>query len=175
MRVKLAIGSVAGFVVAGLALGVLLFAGDPTTSPAIFVVGLVLGILGLVGGILAGVFGIVLPLFGGARSFISPAQLDEMVAGGRVGFARVLSAKATGAQLNNAYAYDTELVVDRTGVPTYKTQARIRVSRSDGILRGGEIIGVGRMDADKPDVTVTSGPAKTPQDTPVPQDALPWA
>jgi hypothetical protein len=121
MRVKLAIGSVAGFVVAGIALGVLLFAGDPTRSVSIFVVGLVFGILGLVGGILAGVFAIVLPLFGGKGSFVTPEQYSQMAAEGRSGFARVISAKPTGARLNNAYAYRAELIVDQTGVPVYKT------------------------------------------------------
>jgi hypothetical protein len=175
MRVKLAIGAAAGFVVSGLAVAVLLFAGSPDQSVPLFVVGLVLAILGFVGGTLFLVYSIVLPLFGGARSFVTPVQLQEMVAGGRVGFARVLSATPTGAQLNNAWAYDAELVVDRTGVPTYKLQTTIRVSRYDGLLRGGEIISVGRVDADKPEVTVTAGPARTPQDTPVPQDALPWS
>jgi hypothetical protein len=86
----------------------------------------------------------------------------------------VLWVRPTGAQINGKWVYDADLVVDGTGVPAYTTRDRIRVHRNDGKLHGGEILGVVRIAADGPAVTVTAGPRQTPQDSVVPQDAPPW-
>jgi hypothetical protein len=173
MRRKLAIASVVSLVIAGFAFSALLFIGGPVASPVGFGVSLAIAILGVVGAVLFGVFGIVLPLFG--RGQVPPAQFSEMVAAGRQGFARVLSARPTGAQINGSYVYDVDLVVDQTRVPAYRTQDRIRVHRTDGTLHGGEIISVVRLRDDAPQVSVVAGPGRTPQDALVPQDAPPWA
>jgi hypothetical protein len=172
MRRRLAIASVLGFVVAGVGLGTLLFIGGPAAAPTSWVVVFVISLLGMIGGIITGVFGIVLPLFG-----VSPSatQLSDAVAAGREGFARVLSARPTGAQINGAHVYDAELIVDQTRVPAYRVRDRIRVDRLDGTLRGGEILSVVRLRDDAPHVAVLAGPARTPQDALVPQDAPPWA
>jgi hypothetical protein len=172
MRRRLAIASVVGLVVAGLGLGVLLFIGGPAASPVAFVVTFVISLLGLIGGVIFGVFGIVLPIFGRSSR---PAEVSEAAAAGREGLARVLSAVPTGAQINGSYVYDVDLVVDATRVPAYRTRDRVRVHRSDGALRGGEIIGVVRLRDDAPQVAVVAGPARAPQDALVPQDAPPWA
>jgi hypothetical protein len=42
-------------------------------------------------------------------------------------------------------------------------------------LRGGEIVSVVRLRDDAPGVSVIAGPARSPQDALVPQDAPPWA
>ncbi|CAN5360254.1 hypothetical protein BH09ACT4_BH09ACT4_14290 [soil metagenome] len=172
MRRNLAIASVVGFVVAGFALGLLLFIGGPVASPIVFSSSLAVGILGFVAGVLCGVFGIVLPLFG--RGPLNPDEYTSVVAAGREGLARVLSARPTGARLNGSDVYDVELIVDQTRVPAYRTRDRIRVDRQDGVLRGGEIISVVRPRDDAPQVVVVAGPARTAQDALVPQDAPPW-
>jgi len=172
MRRRLAIASVIGLVIAGLGLGVLLFIGGPVASPTAFTVTFIVSLLGLIGGAITGVFGIVLPLFGRSTR---PADVSEAAAAGREGFARVLSATPTGAKINGSYVYDVELVVDQTRVPAYRTRDRIRINRTDGALRGGEIISVVRLRDDSPQVAVVAGPARSPQDALVPQDAPPWA
>ena len=172
MRRKLATASVIGLVIAGVGLGILLFIGGPVPSTELWVVIYVVTLLGFIGGVITGVFAIVLPIFGGATSAV---QVSAAAAAGREGLARVLSARPTGAQINGAYVYDAELVVDQTRVPAYRTRERIRVNRVDGTLRGGEILSVVRLRDDAPKVAVIAGPARTPQDALVPQDAPPWA
>ena len=171
MRRKLAIASVSGLAIAGIGLGILLFIGGPVNDTAAWVVVFVITLLGLIGGIITGVFGIVLPMFGASAG---QAQLAEAAAAGREGFARVLSATPTGARINGSYVYDADLVVDQTRVPAYRVRDRIRVNRVDGVLKGGEILSVVRVRDDGPKVFVVAGPARTPQDALVPQDAPPW-
>lgn len=170
MRGKLAIASVVGLVIAGLGLGVLLFIG--AVDPALWIVVFAVTLLALIGGVITGIFGIILPIFG--RGAIA-AEVSRAAAEGREGFARVLSVSPTGAQINGSYVYDVDLVVDGTRVPAYRTRDRIRVHRNDGVLRGGEIIGVVRLRDDAPEVAVIAGPGRSPQDALVPQDAPPWA
>ena len=171
MRRTLAIASVAGLVIAGLGLGVLLFIGGPAASPVAWTVAFVIALLALIGGVITGVFGIILPIFG--KGTVS-REMTEAAAAGREGLARVLDATPTGAQINGSYVYDADLVVDQTRVPAYRTRDRIRVHRNDGALRGGEIIAVVRLRDDAPHVAVVAGPARTPQDALVPRDAPPW-
>lgn len=171
MRRTLAITSIAGLAVAGFGLATLLFIGGPVAAPVLWVVIFVITLLAFIGGIITGVFGIILPIFGRSTS---AAQLAEATAAGREGLARVLSAKPTGSQINGAYVYDAELVVDQTRVPAYKVTDRIRVDRVDGVLTGGEILSVVRLHDDAPQVAVVAGPARSPQDALVPQDAPPW-
>jgi hypothetical protein len=172
MRRTLAIASVCSFVVAFLGVAALLFIGGPVASPLGFPVALVLTVLGAVAGVITAVFGIVLPMFG-----VAPrrSEVADAAAAGREGLARVLSARPTGAQINGRWVYDADLVVDQTRVPAYRTSARIRVHRNDGPLRGGEIVSVVRLRDDAPGVSVIAGPARSPQDALVPQDAPPWA
>jgi hypothetical protein len=106
---------------------------------------------------------------------VKPAEVADAVAAGRQAYARVVSAVPTGAQLNGAYAYDARLVVAATDVPPYQVTDRVRVHRTDGKLTGqGEILTVVRLVADSPQVVVTAGPASTPQDVAVPQEAPAW-
>jgi hypothetical protein len=172
MRRRLAIASVVGLAIAGVGLGALLFIGGPAVAPTAWTVVFVISLLGLIGGIISGVFGIVFPLFGASTG---AAEVADAAAAGREGFARVLSARPTGARINGFYVYDAELVVDQTRVPAYRTRDRIRVNRTDGTLRGGEILSVVRLRDDAPHVAVIAGPARTPQDALVPLDAPPWA
>jgi hypothetical protein len=169
MRRNLAIASVVALVIAGFGLGVLLFIGF--VDPALWTVIFCITLLALIAGILFGVFGIILPIFG--RSAGTRAMTDAAAAG-RDGLARVLGASSTGAQLNGAYVYDVDLVVDQTGVPAYRTRDRIRIHRTDGVPADDSIISVVRLRDDAPEVAVIAGPARTPQDALVPQDAPPW-
>jgi hypothetical protein len=175
MRRRLAIVGICAAAVLGIAVGFLLFAGSPVASPLVFGLSLGVAILAFVIGILSTVFAIVLPIFGSPASFLRPPALEEAVAAGRSGLARVLSVRPTGAQINGQWVYDAELVVDGTRVPAYRTRDRIRVHRNDGTLHGGEIISVVRIAQDGPAVSVIAGPARTAQDSLVPQDALPWS
>lgn len=156
MRRRLLLGAGAGVVV--LLVGLLIL------QTGAFPAGLAIAILGGVAAILCIVFAIVLPLFGaGSRTEGIP------------GLARVVGVRPTGAQINGHWVYDADLIVDQTRVPAYRTTARIRVHRKDGTLRGGEILSVVRLREDAPDVSVLAGPARTPQDALVPEDAPPWA
>lgn len=175
MRRRLAIVAIAAAAILALALGVLLFTGSPVADPLVFGVSLGVAILAFVVGVLGTVFAIILPIFGSPASFLRRPALDEAVAAGRSGLARVLTARPTGAQLNGQWVYDADLVVDGTRVPTYRTRDRIRVHRNDGTLHGGEILSVVRIAQDAPAVTVIAGPARTAQDALVPQDAPPWS
>ncbi|MEO8261716.1 MAG: hypothetical protein ABI566_04025 [Pseudolysinimonas sp.] len=172
MRRRLAIASIIGFVIAGFGLGLLLLIGGPGSAPAAWFVIFVVTLLALIAAIITGVFGIVLPIFGRSAR---PVEVSEAAAAGREGFARVLTAVPTGAQINGSYVYDVDLVVDGTRAPAYRTLDRIRVHRRDGVLRGGEIIGVVRLRDDAPQVAVITGPTRSPQDALVPHDAPPWA
>ena len=172
MRRRLAIASVAGLALAGFGLGVLLLMGGPAADPTTWAVVFVVTLLGFIGGIITGVFGIVFPLFGASAG---AAALSDAAAAGREGLARVLSVRPTGAQINGSYVYDADLIVDQTRVPAYRTRDRIRVNRTDGTLHGGEILSVVRLRDDAPQVVVIAGPARTPQDALVPQDAPPWS
>lgn len=172
MRRKLAYASVAGLVIAGIGLGLLLFIGNPVSATTLWVVIFVITLLGLIGGVITGVFAFVFPLFGAGAS---QAALAEAAQAGREGFARVLTAKPTGAKINNFFVYDADLVVDQTRVPAYQVTDRIRVNRLEGVLRGGEILTVVRVNDDGPRVVVVGGPSRTPQDAMVPTDAPPWA
>lgn len=174
MRRRLAIVAIGAAAVLALALGVLLFAGSPLADPLVFGLSLGVAILAFVIGILATVFAIVLPIFGSPASFMRRPALDEAMAAGRSGLARVLSVRPTGARLNGQWVYDADLVVDGTLAPAYRTRDRIRVDRNDGTLHGGEIISVVRIAQDGPAVSVLAGPARTAQDALVPQDAPPW-
>jgi hypothetical protein len=67
------------------------------------------------------------------------------------------------------------LVVAATDVPAYSVADRVRIHRTEGKVYGrGEIIRVVRLAAGDPHVVVTNGPASTPQDAAVPQDAPAW-
>jgi hypothetical protein len=175
MRRRLTTVAVVAGVVLALALGFLLFAGSPLANPLVFGLSLGLAILALVIGILAIVFAILLPMFGSPASFMRRPALEEALAAGRSGLARVLSVKPTGAQINGQWVYDADLVVDGTRVPAYRTQDRIRVHRNDGTLTGGEIISVVRIAQDRPEIAVIAGPGRTAQDALVPKDAPPWS
>jgi len=174
MRRRLAIVAIGAAVVLAIALGVMLSVGTSIGSTPVFVGSLGVAILAFVVGILAVIFAVILPIFGSPASFLRGEALQDAVAAGRSGLARVLTVRPTGGQINGSWAYDVDLVVDGTGVPAYRVGDRIRVHRSDGKLRGGEILGVVRIAGDGPAVTVIAGPARTPQDAPVPQDAPPW-
>ena len=172
MRRRLAIASVVAFAVAAFGFGIVLFIGGPAAAPVAWTAAFVVALLALVGAVITGVFGIILPIFGtGVRT----RELADAAAAGREGLARVLSATPTGAQVNGSYVYDADLVVDQTRVPAYRTRQRIRVHRTDGALRGGEIVAVVRLRDDAPAVAVTAGPVRVAQDALVPQDAPPWA
>ena len=175
MRRRLAIIGTCAAVVAFAALGLLLFTGSPVAEPVIFGISLGVAVLAFVVALLAGVFAVLLPLFGSQSSFLRRGALDQAIAEGRSGLARVVWVRPTGAQINGQWVYDVDLVVDGTRVPAYKTRDRIRVHRNDGTLRGGEILSVVRIAADGPAVTVIAGPRQTPQDSLVPQDAPPWS
>lgn len=169
MRRTLAVVSVIALVVAVFGFATLLFIGF--VDSALWIVVFAVTLLGLIGGIITGIFGIILPIFGVTAT---RSEVADAVAAGRQGLARVLSVRPTGAQINGQWVYDADLVVDQTRVPAYRTPARIRVHRNDGLLRGGEIISVVRLRDDAPEVNVLAGPARSPQDAMVPQDAPPW-
>jgi hypothetical protein len=175
MRRRLVTVAIIAAAVVALAVASMLFAGSPRADPIIFGVLFGVGILAFVIGILAVVFAIVLPLFGSPQSFLRRPALQDAIAAGRSGLARVLSVRPTGAQINGQRVYDADLVVDGTRVPAYRTRDRIRVHRNDGTLGGGEILSVVRIAQDGPAVSVIAGPARTPQDALVPQDAPPWS
>ena len=175
MRRRLAIVGTCAGIASVLALGFLLFAGSPRADPLVFGLALGITILAFVIGLLAAVFAIVLPLFGSPSSFLRRGSLDQAIAEGRSGLARIVWVRPTGAQINGQWVYDVDLIVDGTRVPAYKTRDRIRVHRNDGTLRGGEILSVVRIAADGPEVTVIAGPRQTPQNSLVPQDAPPWS
>lgn len=175
MRRRLTIVAICAAVVLTVALGFLLFAGSPPADPVVFGLALGIAILAFVVGILAVVFAIVLPLFGSPQSFLRRPALEQAIAAGRSGLARVITVAPTGAQINGQWVYDADLVVDGTRVPAYRYRDRIRVHRNDGTLRGGEVISVVRIADDGPAVAVLAGPARTPQDALVPQDAPPWS
>ncbi len=175
MRRRLAIIGTCAAVVFFAALGVMLFAGSPVAEPVVFGVSFGVAILALVTVLLAGTFAVLLPLFGSPASFLRRGALDEAIAAGRSGLARVVSARPTGAQINGHWVYDADLVVDGTRAPAYRASDRIRVHRRDGTLQGGEILSVVRIAADRPAVAVIAGPRQTPQDSLVPRDAPPWS
>lgn len=175
MRRRLAIIAICAAAVLALAVGFLLFTGSPVADPVVFSVALGAAILSFVVGVMATVFAVILPIFGTPGSFMPGEALQDAVAAGRSGLARVLSARPTGAQLNGQWVFDADLVVDGTRVPAYRTRDRIRVHRNDGTLHGGEILSVVRIAQDGPAVTVIAGPARTAQDALVPQDAPPWS
>jgi len=132
-----------------------------------------LALLALIGTVLFTVFAIVFPLFG--RTGVKPADVAAAVAARRQAYARVTSARPTGGQLNGAWAYDVQLVVAATDVAAYSVFDRVRVHRNDGKLSGqGEIVTVVRLASGDPHVVVTNGPASTPQDAAVPQQAPAW-
>lgn len=175
MRRRLTIVAVCAAVVLLLTLGFLLTSGTLFVNPIVSGLALGLAILAFVIGLLAVVFAIVLPLFGSPQSFLRRPALDDAIAAGRSGLARVLTVRPTGAQINGQWVYDADLVVDGTRVPAYRIRDRIRVPRNDGTLRGGEILSVVRIAQDGPAVSVIGGPARTAQDALVPQDAPPWS
>jgi hypothetical protein len=173
MRFRLSILALLSLVVFAIAASVSSFVVDPENiGVRLALYGLAL--VALVGAIVLAVFAIIHPVFG--RTGVPPAQVAEAVAAGRRAYARVLSASPTGGQLNGAWAYDARLVVAATDVPAYEVIDRVRVHRKDGRLagQGGEIVTVVRLAADAPHVVVTSGPAETPQDVPVPREAPAW-
>jgi hypothetical protein len=174
MRRRLAIIGTCAGVVSLAAVGFMFVAGSPVAEPVLFGISLGVAILAFVVALLAAVFVVVLPLFGSQASFLRGGTLDQAVAEGRSGLARVLWVQPTGAQINGQWVYDVDLVVDGTGVPAYKSRDRIRVHRRDGTLKGGEVVSVVRIASDGPAVTVTAGPRQTPQDAAVPQDAPQW-
>jgi len=175
MRRRLAIVAICAAAVLAIAVGFLLFTGSPVADPVVFSLALGVAILALVIGLLATIFAIVLPIFGSRSSFMPQEAIDQAVAEGRSGLARVLSARPAGAQVNGQWVYDADLIVDGTLAPAYRTRDRIRVHRDDGKLFGGEIVSVVRIAQDGPAVTVVAGPARTPQDAAVPQDAPTWS
>lgn len=172
MRLRLGIFALISLVVVVAATAISSFVVDPEN------IGVRLALYGLalvaaIGVILFTVFAIVAPMFG--RTGVSSARVAEAVAAGRQAYARVTAAVPTGAQLNGAYAYDARLVVAATDVPAYEVSDRVRVHRSDGTVSGrGEIVTVVRVTADAPRVVVTAGPASTPQDAAVPEQAPAW-
>jgi hypothetical protein len=172
MRLRLGLFALTSFVVFLVSAGVSSFVVDPENIGvrlALYVVAL----LALIGTVVLTVFAIVYPLFG--RSGVKPAALAEAVAAGRQAYARVTSARPTGGQINGAWAYDVQLVVASTDVFPYSVADRVRVHRSEGTLTGqGEIVTVVRLATGDPHVVVTKGPASTPQDRQVPQDAPAW-
>ena len=171
MRLRLGLFALISLVVFLLAAGVSTFAVDPENLGirlALYAVAL----LALIGTILFAVFAIIFPIFG--RTGVKPAEVADAVAAGRQAFARVVSARPTGGQLNGAWAYDVRLVVAASDVPAYSVEDRVRVHRTEGKLFGGEIVRVVRLAAGDPHVVVTSGPASTPQDAAVPQEAPAW-
>jgi len=172
MRIRLAVFALVALVIAVLAAGISSFLVDPENLGvrlALYAVAL----LAIIAAILFTVFAIVTPLFG--RTGVEPAVIAQARAAGRAGPARVLSARATGAQLNGAWGYDVRLVVAATDVPAYEVSDRVRVHRTHGRLTGaGELVTVVRLAADAPQVVVIDGPARTSQDVAVPHEAPPW-
>ncbi|WP_309712962.1 hypothetical protein [Pseudolysinimonas sp.] len=172
MRLRLGVFALVSFVAVLAAIGISSFVVDPEN------IGVRLALYGLalvaaIGAILFAIFAIVSPMFG--RTGVKPVQVAEAVAAGRQAYARVTAAVPTGAQLNGSYAYDARLVVAATDVPAYEVADRVRVHRSDGKVPGrGELVTVVRLAADSPQVVVTAGPASTPQDAAVPQEAPAW-
>ena len=172
MRLRLGLSALTSFLVFLVSAGISSFVVDPENIGvrlALYVVAL----LALIAIVLFTVFAIVFPLFG--RTGVKPAELAAAVAAGRQAYARVTSAKPSGGQRNGAWAYDVQLVVAATDVVPYSVADRVRVHRSEGTLSGtGEIITVVRLAVGDPHVVVTNGPATTPQDRPVDQDAPAW-
>lgn len=172
MRLRLGLFALVCLVVFLASAGVASFVVDPENLGMRLALYLV-ALLALIGTLLFAVFALVVPLFG--RTAVDPAQVAAARAAGRQASARVLSATATGGQLNGAYAYDVRLVVAATDVPPYEVSDRVRVHRTHGRLAGsGEIVTVVRLAADAPQVVVTEGPALTAQDAVVPPSAPAW-
>jgi hypothetical protein len=171
MRLRLGLLSVASLAVVAVSTAISSFVVDPENIGARLAL-YALAFLALLAAVLCGVFALVLPIFG---SRVAPAQVDEARAAGREALARVRSSRATGGQLNGAWAYDVRLVVASTDVPAYEVSDRVRVHRNDGKLTGqGELVTVVRLAADAPQVVVTKGPGETPQDAAVPREAPAW-
>jgi len=171
MRLRLGLLAVLSLAVVVVAAGSATYAVDPENIGVRLAL-YTLAVLGLLGAILFGVFAVVLPVFGRRAA---PALVEEAIAAGREALARVRSSRATGGQLNGAWAYDVRLVVASTDVPAYEVSDRVRVYRNDGKLVGqGELVTVARLAADAPQVVVTKGPGATPQDAAVPQEAPAW-
>jgi len=172
MRLRLGLFALTSFLVFLISAGISSFVVDPENIGVRLAL-YVLALLALIATVLFTVFAIVFPLFG--RTGVKPAQIAAAVAAGRQAYARVISARPTGGQLNGAWAYDVRLVVAATDVIPYSVDDRVRVHRNEGTLSGtGEIITVVRLDIGDPHVVVTKGPASTPQDRPVDQDAPAW-
>jgi uncharacterized membrane protein len=172
MRFRLGLVALISVVVFLAATGLSSFVVDPENIGArLALYGLAL--VAAICAILFAVFALVAPKFG--RTAVTAEQIADAVAAGRQAYARVRTAVPTGAQLNGAYAYDSRLVVAATDVPAYEVSDRVRVHRADGTVAGrGEIVTVVRLVADAPEVVVTAGPASTPQDAAVPQEAPVW-
>lgn len=171
MRLRLGVLALVSLAVFVVATGISTFVVDPENI-GIRLALYALALLALIAVILLGVFALVLPIFGRR---VTPAQVTEAVAAGRQAYARVRTSRATGGQLNGAWAYDVRLVVAAGDVPAYEVSDRVRVHRDDGRLSGqGELVTVVRLAADAPEVVVTAGPTKTPQDAAVPQEAPGW-
>lgn len=172
MRLRLGLFALISLVVALVAAGVSSVVVDPENIGVRLVL-YVVALLAIIATILFTVFAIVAPRFG--RTGVDPVQVSTARAAGRQAYARVLSATATGAQLNGAWAYDVRLVVAATDVPAYEVADRVRVHRTHGKLSGrGELVTVVRLAAGAPQVAVTAGPTQTPQDAEVPQEAPAW-
>jgi hypothetical protein len=172
MRLRLGLFALASLVVFLISAGVSSFVVDPENIGVRLAL-YALALLALIGIVLFTVFAIVFPLFG--RTGVKRADVEAAVAAGRQAYARVTSARPTGGQLNGAWAYDVRLVVAATDIAPYSVSDRVRVHRTEGKLFGtGEIVTVARLGVDDPHVVVTNGPASTPQDRAVPQDAPAW-
>lgn len=172
MRTRLAVLALVSLAVGGVAAGVASFVVDPENLGVRLAL-YVLALLAAIGVVLFTVFALVAPLFG--RTGVRPAEVEAARAAGREAVARVVSAAATGVQLNGAWAYDARLVVAARDVPAYEVTDRIRVHRRDGRLAGaGELVTVVRLAADAPQVVVVAGPGATPQDAVVPAEAPAW-
>lgn len=171
MRLRLGVFALVSLVVFLASAGVSSFVVDPENIGVRLVL-YTIALLAAIATILFTVFAFVSPRFG--PTGIDPALVKGARAAGRQAHARVLSATATGAQLNGAWAYDVRLVVAATDVPAYEVSDRVRVYRTHGRLVGGEIVTVVRLAADAPRVVVTEGPALTPQDADVPGSAPGW-
>ncbi len=171
MRLRLGLLAVLSLAVFALAAATSTFVVDPENIGVRLAL-YALALLAAIGALLFAVFAIVHPVFGRR---VTPAAVAEAEAAGRRAYARVRSSRATGGQLNGAWAYDVRLVVAATDVPPYEVRDRVRVHRDDGRLAGqGELVTVVRLAADAPQVVVTAGPGATPQDAAVPQEAPAW-
>ena len=176
MRTRLLLGAAAAVVVAGVALLTATLV-DPENL-GVRLVAYVVALLATIAIVLTVAFAIVAPRFG--RTDVAAAELRAAQAAGRRAYARILSARPTGAQLNGAWAYDADLVVAATDRPAYRVTERIRVHRTDGRVEPGALVTVVRLRADAPGVEVVAGPASTQRDAAVsgdaavPDDAPPW-